>query len=53
MESTTEAVSLIYDKGDLIALVKRDNKSKKTLVYMVKEAKTNEIIRLVTKQEHD
>lgn len=51
METSTEAVSLVYENGTLVALVKRDQKSRKTLVYTVKEARESDIISLITKEK--
>lgn len=50
MPAEQEAVNAIYnDAGELIAIVKRDDKSKKHLVYLVKEAVSEDIIGLIKK----
>ena len=42
-----EGVSCVYKKRELIAIVKRDDVSKKHLVYVVEEATTPDIIDII------
>jgi hypothetical protein len=47
METDKEGVETVYKEKELIAIVKRDPHTKKHLVYMVKEATTEDIIALI------
>jgi diadenosine tetraphosphate (Ap4A) HIT family hydrolase len=47
METNEEGVRTVYKDKELIAIVKRDDHSKKHLVYMVKEATSEDIISLI------
>lgn len=42
-----ESVVCVYQDGELIAIVKRDEKSRKKLVYVVKEADLDDIVVLI------
>jgi len=44
-----EHVTSVYKEGVLVAIIKRDVKTRKHLVYMLREAKTEDIVRLITK----
>lgn len=46
-KTQTENVVCVYEDGVLIALVKRDMKSGKRLIYTVAEADTEEIVMLI------
>lgn len=45
--TTEEGVACVYKKGELIAIVKRDDVSKKHLVYVVEEGTTPDIIDII------
>lgn len=47
MNTQTEAVTTINRGGQMIGLIKRDEKTKKSLVYLVKEAKVEDIAELI------
>ncbi len=48
MKTDTESVTTVYDEnGAMVAIIKRDFKSKKSLVYMTREAKVEDIARLI------
>jgi len=47
METNKEGVFTIYKDKELVAIVKRDDESKKHLVYLVKEATGEDIIELL------
>lgn len=47
METQQEAVHTVYKDGELVAIVKRDEKTKKHLVYLVKDANSEDIINLI------
>lgn len=48
MNTQTESMTSVYNrKGEIVAIIKRDDKSKKSLVYMVREAKVDDIARLI------
>lgn len=49
METNEEGVRTIYKEKELVAIVKRDPHSKKHLVYMVREATSEDIVGLITK----
>lgn len=49
MDTNQESVHTVYKEGELMAIVKRDDKSKKHLVYMTREATSEEIISLIKK----
>lgn len=38
-----EGVDTIYDDGKLVAIIKRDNESKKHIIYKVQEATSDDI----------
>ena len=42
-----EGVFTVYKKGELIAVIKRDDKSRKNLVYVVEEATCPDIIDII------
>ena len=42
-----ETATFIYKEGELVGIIKRDEKSKKHLVYVAHEAKTEEIARFI------
>ena len=42
-----EGVFTIYYKGELVAMTKRDDESRKHLVYLVREATSADIIDLI------
>lgn len=46
METLKEGVETVYKEGVLVAIVKRDEASKKHLVYLVQEATSEDIINL-------
>jgi hypothetical protein len=50
METTTseKTAVMIHRDGVLIALIKRDEKTRKAIVYKVKEAKVDEIADLIS-----
>lgn len=47
METKTEVMTTVYKNGVLVAVIKRDDKSRKHLIHVVKEAKTDDIIKLI------
>jgi len=47
METNKEGVDTIYQDKKLVAIVKRDDHTKKHLVYMVQEATSEDIINLI------
>jgi len=44
IETKKEAVDTIYRNGELIGVVKRDDKLKKHLTYVVKDAVADDIV---------
>ncbi len=47
----TESSVNVYDEaGELVAVIKRDDKSKKTIVYLVTEASPDEVGKLITNE---
>jgi hypothetical protein len=48
METKIESVTNIYKNGKLIATIKRDDVLKKHCIYMTREAKTEDIVKLIT-----
>lgn len=51
METEKEGVECVYKDKELVAIVKRDPHSKKHLVYMVREAVSDDIIGLIKHKE--
>lgn len=51
METTNgvEGVHCVYNKSELVAIIKRDEASKKRLVFLVREATEEEIYDLIKK----
>lgn len=47
LETKQEAVSTVYKGSELVAIVKRDEFTKKHLVYLVKDACTEDITNLI------
>ncbi len=47
IEHATEAGTFVYQDGVLVAVIKRDNESGKNLVYMAKEATSEQIASLI------
>lgn len=47
MDTTSELVTTITKNGDLVAIIKRDGSSRKHLIYIVREAKTDDIAKLL------
>lgn len=47
MNNEKEAVASVYKDKELVAIIKRDEKSKKNIVYVVKEADIDEILGLI------
>lgn len=47
MESKLESVFCVYKNKELVAVVKRDDVSKKHLVYLAEEAKSEDIASLI------
>ena len=48
MEIKTESVTTVYKNGVAVALIKRDDVSKKNLVYTVREATVQNIAGLIS-----
>lgn len=46
-EITNETVTAVYKKGALIAIIKRDVATRKVLTYMVKDARVEDIEKLI------
>lgn len=51
MENKTEGATFVHKNGQLVALVKRDEKSGKTITYFVREATAQEIAGLISPTE--
>lgn len=52
MDTKTESVQCVYNADkELVALIKRDDKSKKVLVYLTNEARPEEIGKLITGED--
>ena len=53
METKEEGVRTVYKESELVAIVKRDEASKKNfyLVYMVKEATCEDIVGLINNKD--
>ena len=52
MKTKVESATFVYDaNAELVAVVKRDDKSKKVIVYLVSEAKVEEIGKLITNED--
>lgn len=47
MLTKTESVVCVYDGTELIAMVKRDDGSKKNIIYLAREAQVDEIAKLI------
>lgn len=47
METRQESATFIYKEGELVGFIKRDELSKKHLVYISAEAKTDEIAKII------
>ena len=50
MEQDKEGVFTIYKNKELVAIIKRDPNSSKHLVYMTKEATSDDIAELLKKE---
>lgn len=44
IETKKEAVDTIYKNGELVGIIKRDDKVKKHLTYVVKDANADDIV---------
>lgn len=53
MEVIKEGAFLVYRKEELVAIIKRDNLSSKHLVYIVKEASSDDIAELISNKNHE
>ncbi len=51
MITKIESATFVYDNGELVALIKRDGNSRKTLVYMAGEADADQISELISNKE--
>lgn len=47
MQTKEEGVFCVYKNGELIAIIKRDDESKKHLTYKVTEATSTDIVELL------
>lgn len=47
MNTQDESVTTIYKGEDLVAIVKRDSKTRRAVVYMVSNAKVEDIKKLI------
>lgn len=47
METRQESATFIYKGGEVVGFIKRDDASKKHLVYLAEEAKTDEIAAII------
>ncbi len=47
METKIESVTTVYEDGVIVGLIKRDETTKKSLVYLVREAKVEDIANLI------
>jgi hypothetical protein len=52
METKLESVHCVYKKGELIAVIKRDDISRKHLVYLTKDATSEDIAELITNEKN-
>ncbi len=51
MITKIESATFVYDNGELVAIIKRDEKTRKNLVYMAQEADAEQITELITPRE--
>ena len=53
METKEEGVFTIYRAGELVAIVKRDDITKKHLVYMVRDGTGEDIVELINSNQKE
>jgi hypothetical protein len=52
MQTIKEAVGSVYENGKLIAIIKRDEESKKHLIYLITEAGFDDIVELIDRDKN-
>lgn len=50
METKLDNATFIYKNGEMVGFIKRDDKTRKHLVYTCKEAKSDDISKLIGEQ---